>query len=491
MPKKEQAPSPVQKQPSGPKLHQSSEPIQEQLSSEQNRLSLQLPRLEKDKPEPKKSRIQSMQPPAHIEKLQPTGPKKPRQTSLLIRPAILQEEEVDIASFTIKPILPHKIKIRKQQQRYKDLPFFLLFILTWLAMIGISYYGLKFGNIAKIVYPIDSFGNQCGKNTTINNENLHGMNLLSIFDLKNTTSYRRCVVLCPGKTQSKTICKYGITPQTDPVLLKIQLDQQDCISPSETVPIFQRCVPKNLETMPVDLQKLKIMDTLTEDINRLPGVHTFFNLLYYIWSAIVSTIGLSIVVTLFWFLFIQTAGFMLVIFTLIIIGAIILGITAFFGFNYYQLVLVKNSYGSIGLDLIDSSLYNTLYLGIAAIIGAVVFLGYIGIIYLYRKRIAFSGKIVHETGKALVYIGVVPILGVTNALCISTVVIYSIIIAGELVSSIDDTIFYRSSTIVYIMLCYLLFWFLWTCSVIFIVGRIAVADTVSAWYWRKQKVLNT
>mmetsp|Transcript_8407 Transcript_8407/g.14059 ORF Transcript_8407/g.14059 Transcript_8407/m.14059 type:complete len:166 (-) Transcript_8407:1439-1936(-) len=96
------------------------------------------------------------------------------------------------------------------ERRTTDFAFLIIFVLFMLSMVGMGGYGLKKGNITKLLAPIDSDKNMCGVDhigwSQKNNKDYPKLYLTNLKDIQNIFDYGVCVKSCPSDKSQPLEC---------------------------------------------------------------------------------------------------------------------------------------------------------------------------------------------------------------------------------------------------------------------------------------------
>lgn len=186
--------------------------------------------------------------------------------------------------------------------------------------------------------------------------------------------------------------------------------------------------------------QLEWMALLGEGIEKQSYLSFFYNQIYYAFTGILGSALVSAGITMIWLLLLQTMGDKIIIFALGLIVLLSFLVTGCLAYSLVQAKYLKSTVESLGLGFVDG-IYSDTYLIAATSISAFISLAILVVIYVMRKFIKLSARIVKEAGKALWAIAVVPMFALLQVLLMVLLTLYFICILGLILSTNYDNPF--------------------------------------------------
>ena len=184
-----------------------------------------------------------------------------------------------------------------------------------------------------------------------------------------------------------------------------------------------------------------------------------------------------------WFIITEYLGFILVVISLVLAQSILLGLTGIVAYLYY---LVKTDQAPFltGIGVLDATIGNELYLLIFTILFSVLAFGLLVGILWYRKSLRMAGLVIQETGKATRNLKSIPIVGlIQSVLCAA--LLFGLMLVICLCFTVQSVNLPNENISRPLIISYISLWGIWTISIIYLIGRVAVSGAIYKWYWRK------
>ncbi|XP_077982076.1 choline transporter-like protein 1 isoform X2 [Glandiceps talaboti] len=393
------------------------------------------------------------------------------------------------------------------QRQCTDCTCVIIFILFWCGMIFIAAYAFTTGNVERLVYGYDSYGNICNmENPPIPGISFSGMNMTGrpyvfFMDVYNPSdSMEICVSKCPDtdmeniddvkdfsvRTGSR-LCRYDYDPQA------YASENQGTVGPCpktpviESKPIVNRCLPTNIQD-----QLSNYVDELVDWLN---AVDVFNKVVADLYVARYEILGMC---------FIAFGVAVIMVFLIRFVAAIIvwLILALALGGSLAATIALWWNYGKrkSALDKIpeeqrvDSQESNVTAFLVFSIIATIFTIILLLIIIVMRKRIAFTIELFHQAGKALAKMPLLLIQPLWTFIMLILFIAYWCVVlvfmstAGKpKVHPVTGFVSYEDPEPVKYFWWYHLVGLFWTCEFILACQQFIVASCITEWYFTRDK----
>jgi hypothetical protein len=257
------------------------------------------------------------------------------------------------------------------------------------------------------------------------------MPFLVFFNSSDHHGYKRCFGTCPNPLVDQLICQYNVVGPVNITIRQQLINNGTCIIPIMTKSVHYRCVPSDLKTN--STEDLKWLERIARDVSERPYLSRFFNQILYSWSVVFGSIFCAFVLSILWFSVLMTAGHRVLHISLFCISFISCGITAYMIYSLLQVKCLKTALqrGSTGVAILDDNLFNETYLWIATGFFGTISLTILICIAIFRKKVNLAGRLVLETAKAILAIGIIPMFGAIQVMIIVFLTLYFVFLIGS------------------------------------------------------------
>jgi len=406
----------------------------------------------------------------------------------------------------LNPIPPRKCR---------DVFWLILFVLFWIGMFVIAGFSFKYGNMDRLRYGSDSFGNLCGtKNSGFDG----AIDATGLPNLHYVTPWikdgpKLCVAACTPKYEQADmykhiVCTYGYTlgatSNSDAVSKLSASPEPPCYWSLAETTVLNRCVPTQLLAIAVDgsTSTTTNPDAATTDLNARAVANEIWADIMATWRIILIACGMAIVISFVWLLVIRWFA-PLVVWTTIIISTIGLwAATAYFWYSYYCSINAVTAQLRLysGNTHIDSALYNQQTLLALSIIFSVIALSLTVIAMLARQRIKLAIAVIVEASKALRSMPALLFVPFIKNIFLSVVFAWCIWILLLLASSgtniatnlndaqADQTgQTFKPNQVLNFLQIYYVFGLFWSWWLLLAVLQCTIAGAIGTWYWSLDK----
>ncbi|XP_041463983.1 choline transporter-like protein 1 isoform X1 [Lytechinus variegatus] len=394
----------------------------------------------------------------------------------------------------------------KKERHCTDILCMLLFICFWIGMFLIAGYAVVFGNVLRVVFGYDSYGNVCGQmNKPIENVSLSGMDMTDrpfvfFMDVRYPKdSLEVCVSQCPNRVLNSTTDYKTFAEETDSKICNYPVDLADYETagvgingPCPNVvfaskPIINRCVPQDLFVIAKEY-----IENIISFLNASELLSKALVDLYMARWIILALCAVSLVLSFIMVVLIHLVAQVIVwiIYFVSVIGSI--AGTAVLWWTY---VMKKKALDAVEPAMqLDADVRNVkAFLGFS--IAATVFTVILFLIILVMwKRVAFTVELFGQAGKA---IRAMPFLLIqpfwTFIILIIffvyvTIVFIAISATGyPLVTEPHGYVTYNPPQPVRYMWWYHAIGFIWTAEFILACHQFVIAACVVDWYFTRDK----
>ncbi|XP_030851510.1 choline transporter-like protein 1 isoform X3 [Strongylocentrotus purpuratus] len=301
----------------------------------------------------------------------------------------------------------------KKDRHCTDCLCTIIFILFWIGMFLIAGYAVVFGNVLRVVFGYDSYGNICGqKNDPLENVTLSGMDMTGrpyvfFMDVRYPTdSLEVCVSQCPDKMLNSSADYKSFAEETDSKICNYPVEVADYGTAATGVngpcpeivyasePIINRCVPQDLFVIAKEY-----IENIISFLNASELLSKALVDLYMARWIILGLCGLSLVLSFIMVVLIHLVAQVIVwvIYFVSVIGSI-----AGTAVLWWTWVMKKKALDAIepAMQLEADQRNVTAFLGFsiaATVFTVILFL----IILVMRKRVAFTVELFGQAGKAI------------------------------------------------------------------------------------------
>ncbi|XP_038068039.1 choline transporter-like protein 1 isoform X1 [Patiria miniata] len=380
----------------------------------------------------------------------------------------------------------------------------IIFFLFWIGMFFIAGYSIATGNVLRLIYGYDSYGNICGmKNSKIENVTQSGMDMTDrthvfFMDVRNpAASLEICVSECPEVMLNNTQDIKAFAEETGSKLCDYDVKVADYGSTAQGVngpcpaivygsdELLNRCVPKDIGKLSKDA-----IEALINFLNSSRLISKIMADLYMARWAILGMCGIAVVLAFIMVFLIRFLASVIVwiIYIVSIVGAIA-GTVAL----WVTYALRKKELDAMDpeLDAADRNVTTFLVFAILATIFTVVLLL---VILVMRKRVAFTVELLDEAGKAM---GAMPFLLIQPVWTFLILIVFFVYIAVVFIAlsatgtpKLDPEtghVIYDPPEPVSYMWWYHAVGFIWTAEFILACHQFVIAGSVVEWYFTRDK----
>ena len=165
--------------------------------------------------------------------------------------------------------------------------------------------------------------------------------------------------------------------------------------------------------------------------------------------------------------------------SLVLAQTLLFALTGVIGYLFY-LVKTQQVPFLTGIQAIDATIGNEQYLMILTIIFGFLSLALMTAILWYRKSLRMAGLVIQETGKAIRNFRGIPVIGfIQSILCAG--LLFGMMLLICLCFTVQPANLPNDGVTRPLIICYLSLWCVWTISIIYLVGRVAVSGAIYKW----------
>ncbi|XP_072172583.1 choline transporter-like protein 1 [Diadema setosum] len=402
---------------------------------------------------------------------------------------------------------PDSGSLRPDKKRHcTDILCTIIFIAFWIGMFMIAGYSIVFGNVLRLVFGYDSYGNVCGqKNSPIENVSLSGMDMSTrpyvfFMDVRRPTdSLEICVSQCPDRMLNSSadiqafaedsmskLCSYNTeVADYDTAARGLHGPCPEIVFASE--PIINRCVPKNLFTI--------AQAYLENIISFLNASELLSKALVDLYMARFIILGLCAISLVLSFIMVVLIHLIAQVIVWIIYIVSVVGSIAGTAVLWWTYVSKKKALDATPADLrLDADQRNvTAFLGFsiaATVFTVILFL----VILVMRKRVAFTVELFAQAGKAIRAMPLLLLQPFWTFLILLVFFVYITIVfiaisatGYPLVTEPNGYVTYNPPQPVRYMWWYHVIGFIWTGEFILACHQFVIAACVVDWYFTRDK----
>ncbi|KAI9221283.1 plasma-membrane choline transporter-domain-containing protein [Blastocladiella britannica] len=433
--------------------------------------------------------------------------------------------------------------VKPQGRSCHDIFFMILFVICWAGMVVVAILAFKKGDVNRLRYGSDSWGNLCGVPNVATYKS-DGSVAVPAFD---ATSLRYkhflnlgfsgaaspmsvCVAACPSA--NAWVCQYGIPVPTTAADQATRFQAQQCWPAiSGTKNFVNRCVPVDLASVaasaltPSNTKASELETLILQDLNAAGTATTISQAVADSWREILGMGTASVAISFIWLILLNWfVGFMVwltVIFANLAMG----GLTGFCFYNWNML----RTQGKLLLTssaTVNSQVQNQTTMLVLGIIFGVIFLVIFLISTAGRNRIKLAVALIKETSKAvramplIVLFPIFKYVAMAGLFAFFTAVFAMLATSGDAIaaaasselqaqiaaanaaavahgasSSVQSVLVGSSNTIREIqpdkllpyLQIYMVFGFFWSWAFVLGVWQTTIAGAIASWYWCRDK----
>lgn len=382
----------------------------------------------------------------------------------------------------------------------------LLFICFWIGMFLVAGYAVVFGNVLRIVFGYDSYGNICGQmNTPIENVTLSGMDMTDkpfvfFMDVRNPKeSLEICVSQCPDRMLNDSAQIQSFAEETKSEICSYETEIADYGTAAMSLhgpcpaivyasePIINRCVPKDLFVI-----AQQYIENIISFLNASELLSKALVDLYMARWIILALCGISMVLSFIMVVLIHLVA-QVIVWVIYIVS--VLGSIAGTAVLWWTWCMKKKALDSKPAEMqLEADQRNVTAFLVFSIVATVFTVILLLVILVMRKRVAFAIELFGQAGKA---IRAMPLLLLqpfwTFILLIVffvyiTIVYIAISATGyPLVTEPNGYITYDPPQPVRYMWWYHTIGFIWTAEFILACHQFVIAACVVDWYFTRDK----
>ncbi|XP_071800212.1 choline transporter-like protein 1 isoform X2 [Asterias amurensis] len=380
----------------------------------------------------------------------------------------------------------------------------ILFVFFWIGMFFIAGYSIATGNVLRLIYGYDSYGNICGMdNPEIANISNSGMDMTErprvfFMDVRQPfPSLEICVKECPEEMLNTTSDLKMFAEETESMLCDYDVKVEDYIGTTQGVDgpcpsvvlasdvLLNRCVPKDITELSKDT-----IEKLISFLNSSRLISKVMADLYMARWAILGMCGIALLLAFIMvFLIRLIAQFIVwVIYIVAIVGAV--GGTVALWVTY---VLQKKELDAMEVEL-EAAQRNVMSFLVYSILATVFTVILLLVILVMRKRVAFTVELLGQAGKAISAMPFLLIQPIWTFLILILFFVYVLVvfvcISATGTPKIDPEtghVIYDPPEPVTYMWWYHAIGFIWTAEFILACHQFVIAACVVDWYFTRDK----
>ncbi|XP_072031971.1 choline transporter-like protein 1 isoform X2 [Amphiura filiformis] len=381
-----------------------------------------------------------------------------------------------------------------------------LFIVFWVGMLLIAAYSILFGNVFRIIYGYDSFGNICSmENEPIEGVELSGMDMTNksrvfFMDIRDPVrSMEICVSQCPDEMLNTNEEVKDFATETGSRLCRYDIDTSEYPTADqgldgpcpevvyESKNIINRCVPVQLEEF-----VREFIDNVIEALNSAELISKALADVYMARWAILAMCVIALVLAFLMVFLIHIVAQIVVwlIYIISVVGSIAGTVALWITWK-----MKKDMFEQLPeLEQLDAASRNVQAFLIYSILATVFTVILCLVILVMRKRIAFTVELYHQAGKAL---SAMPLLLIQPVWTFLILAVFFIYVAAVFVfisatghpTVMNDTgyVTYDPPSPVRHFWWYHAVGFIWTAEFILACHQFVIAASVADWYFTREK----
>ncbi|KAJ8040264.1 Choline transporter-like protein 1 [Holothuria leucospilota] len=382
----------------------------------------------------------------------------------------------------------------------------IVFLAFWIGMVMIAGYSLAYGNVLRLVYGYDSYGNVCSQmNEKIENVTLSGMDMTDrphVFFMDITqasASLEICVSKCPDKKLLllEDIAAYSEENDVKLCRYDIEVDdytnqEQDLMGPCpelvlDSKPILNRCIPNDVKEL-AEAQINDIVDFLNASEFISKALMDLYVARWWILGLCIISMVVAFIIMVLLHIIAQVIVW--VIYVLSSVGSIA-GTIALWVTYYYKKRAYDDTPPHQQLEMEADNVRTFLIFSICATVFTVILLL---VILVMRKRISFAIELFHQAGKA---ISAMPLLLLQPFWTFIVLFVFFVYVAAVFVAIaatgeatlVEETGFvtYDPPKMVRYFWWYHLIGFIWTMEFLLACHQFVIAASVVTWYFTRNK----
>jgi len=383
-------------------------------------------------------------------------------------------------------------------------------------MFVIAAVSIQKGDMNRLKYGTDTFGNLCGTNNVgqfdgaIDATALQSLQWLKPWD---SSSPKICVKACTpdyatDDAYKYITCAYGSsfrpTSNSDAATAFQSASPPPCFWSLPSYTVLNRCIPKALVQVAANGAQSAAngSDAATDDLNARAVANEIWGDLIATWRIILIACGIAIVLSFFWLIVIRWFAPFVVWTTVWLASVGMVTATAYFWYSYY--CTIKSVPAQLrlysGNSNIDSAVYNQrTLLAISTILSVIT--GFLIVFVLAaRKRIKLAIAVIAEASKALRAMPSLLFVPFLKNIALSLVFAWCIWILMLLASSgtnIATSIesaqsghtgqTFKPSSVLNFLQIYYVFGLFWSWWLLIAVLQCTIAGAIGSWYWSLDK----
>ncbi|XP_022100196.1 choline transporter-like protein 1 isoform X2 [Acanthaster planci] len=380
----------------------------------------------------------------------------------------------------------------------------IIFLLFWVGMFFIAGYSIATGNVIRLIYGYDSYGNICGmKNSKIENVTQSGMDMTDrgrvfFMDIRQPgPSLEICVSQCPQEMLNTTADIKKFAEDTGSKLCDYDVKVADYESTPRGLDgpcpaivygsdvVLNRCVPDDIQELGKDA-----IAALINFLNSSRLISKIMADLYMARWAILGMCGIALALAFIMVFLIRLVASVIVwlIYIVSILGAI--GGTVALWVTY---ALRKKELDAMEVD-VDAVSRNVTTFLVFAILATIFTVILLLVILVMRKRVAFTVELLEEAGKAMAAMPFLLIQPIWTFLIMIVFFVYIVVVFVALSATgtpklSPDTghVIYDPPEPVSYMWWYHAIGFIWTAEFILACHQFVIAGSVVEWYFTRDK----
>jgi len=397
------------------------------------------------------------------------------------------------------------------KRKVNDVIFLILFLIFWVGMFIIAGFSFKYGNLNRLKYGTDSYGNLCGTSNTgfANAIDATQKPYLLLTQPWHTGSLQLCVSQCPSLTPpadnayTQLVCKYdyAYTPVSNSDAAN-KVSDGHCFWPIASTSALHRCIPAVLVSIATDGSTSPANSTATDSNLNARGVATeIWSDIVDTWKIILISCFITIILAFVWLVIIRWFAPVVVWTTVILATSGMWCITGYFWYAYYCATTNKpNNYLYSGGTTIDSAVYNRNTLLALSIIAAIITVPLTLFVLAARSRIKIAIAVIIEASKAIRSLPTLMLMPFIKNIALSFVFGWCLWILLLLASSGTNIATYvnssqavqtgqsfQPSTVLNFLQIYYILGLFWSYWLLLAILQTTIAGAVGAWYWSLDK----
>ncbi|XP_070562725.1 choline transporter-like protein 1 isoform X3 [Ptychodera flava] len=393
------------------------------------------------------------------------------------------------------------------QRQCTDCTCVVIFILFWCGMLYIAAFAFTTGNVERLVYGYDSYGNICNRknpaipDVSFSGKDMTGKPYVFFMDVTNPSdSLELCVSKCPdGDLQDidavrnfslrtgSLLCRYDFNPQS------YDTSEQDITGPCpltpvlHSKPVINRCVPSNVQDL---------LSGYLDDISSWLNAADIFNkVIADLYVARYEILGLCLIAFALSVIMVFLIRFLAAIIVWLILalaagGSIVATVVLWWNYAKRKSALDKVPEE----ERLDSQRSNVQAFLIYSIIATVFTVILLLIILVMRKRISFTIELFHQAGKALKHMPLLLLQPFWTFIMLMLFMAYWCVVLVFMSTAGDPKrdpetgfVTYEEPEPVKYFWWYHLIGLFWTCEFILACQQFVIASCVTEYYFTRDK----